>query len=91
MAEAAAFRIDGGCPFIFHSWLQSTRQKKMAEAAAFQIDGDHRRGMGRTPWVAEAPFSIRSWRSSGSTLPSYFSSTSFGAQHFQIKKIDRDL
>jgi hypothetical protein len=52
---------------------------------------DHRRGMGRTQWLAEAPFSIRSWRSTGSTLPSSFSSTSFGAQHVQIKKIDRDF
>ena len=47
---------------------------------------NYRRGMGRAQWVAEAPYPIRSWRSTVSTLPSSFSSTSFGAQHVQIRK-----
>ena len=47
---------------------------------------DYRRGMGRAQWVAEAFFPNRLWGSTGSSLPSTFSSTSFGAQPGQIKK-----
>ena len=47
---------------------------------------DHRRGMGRAQWVAEAFVSNRLWGSTGSSLPSTFSSTSLGAQHVQIMK-----
>jgi hypothetical protein len=80
-------------PFIFNSWLQWQQRLRFALMVSALLGKlllptslDLRRGMGRTHLVAEAPFSVRLWKSTGPTLPSSFSSSSFGAQQVQIEK-----